>query len=300
MAPGRIAEQLVTVDDLGPVDEFHVGGRQGTEDFLAYQLGSRRQITSSTLVPGSGAGRGISPMLAAAASPASTSLRNTSEPRRRSPARVGLSERVSLSAGQRPGELPFADRSFDGAYMLHVGMNIEDKGKLFAEVARVLKPAADLPESTTSCGLEKVNWRFPCPGPQARRPASCKAPPTIGGCLRGLVSRLSTSGAWRDFAIAFFNDLRARAAANGGPPPLGLQISHGPNGGPEGREHDRQHRRWPDRPDGARRAGELSPAQFLAFRRAAAEPNIPGMYSCPIPAAARSRSSSGASATRSA
>jgi ubiquinone/menaquinone biosynthesis C-methylase UbiE len=36
--------------------------------------------------------------------------------------------------------LPFADAGFDGAYMLHVGMNIADKKAVFAEVRRVLKP----------------------------------------------------------------------------------------------------------------------------------------------------------------
>ena len=38
--------------------------------------------------------------------------------------------------------MPFADRSFDGAYMMHVGMNIEDKAALCAEVSRVLRPGA--------------------------------------------------------------------------------------------------------------------------------------------------------------
>jgi ubiquinone/menaquinone biosynthesis C-methylase UbiE len=36
--------------------------------------------------------------------------------------------------------MPFADNQFDGAYMLPVGMNIEDTDKLAAEVARVLRP----------------------------------------------------------------------------------------------------------------------------------------------------------------
>ena len=27
-------EKTVTIDDLGPVDEFHIGGRQASEDFL--------------------------------------------------------------------------------------------------------------------------------------------------------------------------------------------------------------------------------------------------------------------------
>ena len=38
--------------------------------------------------------------------------------------------------------------SFDGAYMMHVGMNIADKAHLFAEVHRVLKPGGASASST--------------------------------------------------------------------------------------------------------------------------------------------------------
>lgn len=37
-------------------------------------------------------------------------------------------------------DLPFAADSFDAAVMLHVGMNVADKPRLFAEAARVLRP----------------------------------------------------------------------------------------------------------------------------------------------------------------
>jgi ubiquinone/menaquinone biosynthesis C-methylase UbiE len=37
-------------------------------------------------------------------------------------------------------DLPFAEGSFDAAVMMHVGMNLADKRRLFAEVARVLRP----------------------------------------------------------------------------------------------------------------------------------------------------------------
>ncbi len=53
-------------------------------------------------------------------------------------ARVGLDDRVCLEFGSALA-LPFAPGSFDAAYMLHVGMNIEDKARLFAEVRRVLR-----------------------------------------------------------------------------------------------------------------------------------------------------------------
>jgi ubiquinone/menaquinone biosynthesis C-methylase UbiE len=55
--------------------------------------------------------------------------------------RVGLGERVEY----RPGNalaMPFAERAFDAAYTQHAAMNIEDKARLYAEVARVLKPGA--------------------------------------------------------------------------------------------------------------------------------------------------------------
>jgi len=38
--------------------------------------------------------------------------------------------------------MPFPSASFDGSYMIHVGMNIQDKAGLFREVARMLKPGA--------------------------------------------------------------------------------------------------------------------------------------------------------------
>ena len=52
---------------------------------------------------------------------------------------VRLDKMVSYRQGSAL-DLPFEAGTFDGAYMLHVGMNVADKGWLFAEVRRVLKP----------------------------------------------------------------------------------------------------------------------------------------------------------------
>ena len=54
---------------------------------------------------------------------------------------VGLNDRISLHQGSALS-MPFADGAFDGAYMLHVGMNIEDRAKLCSEVHRVLRPGS--------------------------------------------------------------------------------------------------------------------------------------------------------------
>lgn len=55
--------------------------------------------------------------------------------------RCGLTDRVSFQQASALA-LPFASASFDGAVMIHVGMNIEDKPRLFSEVRRVLRPGA--------------------------------------------------------------------------------------------------------------------------------------------------------------
>ncbi len=53
--------------------------------------------------------------------------------------RVGLSGMVTFRQGDMT-DLPFEDQDFDVAWTEHTIMNIEDKGKLFAEVRRVLRP----------------------------------------------------------------------------------------------------------------------------------------------------------------
>jgi SAM-dependent methyltransferase len=64
-----------------------------------------------------------------------------SAPPRRWRGASGLAARVSYCQASALA-LPFEAGTFDGAYMMHVGMNIADKPALFAEVRRVLKPGA--------------------------------------------------------------------------------------------------------------------------------------------------------------
>jgi ubiquinone/menaquinone biosynthesis C-methylase UbiE len=55
--------------------------------------------------------------------------------------RCGLSDLVAFRQGSAL-DLPFGADTFDAATLIHVGMNIKDKARLFAEVRRVLKPGA--------------------------------------------------------------------------------------------------------------------------------------------------------------
>ena len=52
---------------------------------------------------------------------------------------LGLAGQVRFEQGDALA-MPFADASFEGAYSMNVSMNIADKGALYREVRRVLKP----------------------------------------------------------------------------------------------------------------------------------------------------------------
>ncbi|MGO4382728.1 class I SAM-dependent methyltransferase [Specibacter sp. RAF43] len=57
--------------------------------------------------------------------------------------RTGLEGSVTFSQGSAVA-LPFEDSSFDTALMIHVGMNLREKDRVFAEAARVLRPGGVL------------------------------------------------------------------------------------------------------------------------------------------------------------
>jgi SAM-dependent methyltransferase len=52
---------------------------------------------------------------------------------------TGLADRVAFQHGSALA-MPFADGAFDLVWMQAVGMNIAEKGRLYAEIARVLRP----------------------------------------------------------------------------------------------------------------------------------------------------------------
>src|SRR5262249_10542157 len=122
------------------VDEFHIGGRKASADFLD-QLSFNDQ--TKVLDVGCGLG-GPARFVAHRYGSQVTGIDLTPEyveTRNRLCKWVGLAERISLHQGSALA-MPFMEASFDGAYMMHVGMNIEDKETLASEVARVLRPGS--------------------------------------------------------------------------------------------------------------------------------------------------------------
>jgi SAM-dependent methyltransferase len=216
----------VTIDDLAPVDEFHIGGRRASEDFLdQLAFGTRTKV----LDVGCGLG-GAARFVANRYGSQVTGIDLTAEYVETGNTLckwVGLDQRISLHEGSALA-MPFTERSFDGAYMLHVGMNIEDKEKLAGEVARVLRPGSVF-------GIYDVmrtgpgGLAFPVPWAATAGLSAVADSDRYKGALEKAGFDILAERNRRDFALAFFADLRAKTAAAGGPPPLGLHVLMGKN-----------------------------------------------------------------------
>jgi len=216
--PARIA-----ADDLAPVDEFHTGGRPATVELLA-PLGLTADM--HLLDVGSGLG-GPARYVAGAFGCRVTGIDLTEEYVRVAGAlsrRVGLGDRVEFRHGSAVA-LPFAEASFDGAYMIHVGMNIADKPALFAAVRRVLRPGARFALFDM---MRRAAGDLAFPVPWAAGPATSfvATPAAYRSGLEQAGFAIGHERERRDFAIDFFRKVRARMA-EAGLPPLSLQIVMG-------------------------------------------------------------------------
>jgi ubiquinone/menaquinone biosynthesis C-methylase UbiE len=209
----------ISIDDLAPIDEFHIGGRQATENFLA-QLSFTEQ--DHLLDVGCGLG-GASRYVAKKYNNSVTGIDLTGEYIETGnvlSAWLKLDSQVVLHQGSALS-MPFPDESFDGAFMLHVGMNIEDKLQLFEEIFRVLK-------SGTSLGVYDVMQNddgelvYPVPWATDKSTSYVVAPNQYRHALENAGFEVSKENNRREFALEFFANLRAKNEASGGPPPLGL------------------------------------------------------------------------------
>src|ERR1700720_1173462 len=121
---GKDPENL-SADDLAAVDEFHVGGLEATQE-LAKHMGLRPGLP--LLDVGSGIG-GPARYFAAEHGCTVTGIDLTEEFVRVATSltrRTKLDRLVEFQQGSAL-QLPFAPDAFDGAYMIHVGMNIAHK-----------------------------------------------------------------------------------------------------------------------------------------------------------------------------
>jgi ubiquinone/menaquinone biosynthesis C-methylase UbiE len=213
----------LTVRDLAPFDELHIGGRRATQRFLP-QLGISRN--SRWLDVGAGVG-GPSRQAAWRFGCHVTGIELTPE---FCSAAATLTEAVGM-AGQvvfvqgNALAMPFADAAFDGAFTLHAGMNIENKALLYREVHRVLKPWATFGIYDILAGPALGRMRFPVPWAAAAdenflvRIGEMRA--LLDDAGFAVVAAANRSG----FARSFYRKMHEQAAGN--PARIGLQLVMG-------------------------------------------------------------------------
>ncbi|MGD8619895.1 MAG: methyltransferase domain-containing protein [Gammaproteobacteria bacterium] len=182
----------VTLDDLQPVDEFHIRGDTATRELIGLA-----NFTPDMHIIDVGCGVGGSTRRLSH----ETGCRVTGidlsdqyiDAAERLTQLLAMQERVSFRAASAL-ELPFDDDTFDGAWSIQMNMNVEDKLTWLQELFRVLKPGgrAVLYEV---CGNRNSPVHFPVPWAQD-----------------GSMSYLVPPDAFRDviaaagFAIAAWND----------------------------------------------------------------------------------------------
>lgn len=134
--------QQLSLDELAPIDEFHIRGRAATLE-LAQAAGLRS--TMRVLDIGSGIG-GTSRCLAKEFGCRVTGIDLTDEYCQVASmltAMVGLDGLVDYHQGDATN-LPFEGDEFDVVWTEHVAMNIPDKRRFYSEMYRVLKPGGTL------------------------------------------------------------------------------------------------------------------------------------------------------------
>ena len=216
----------VTIDVLAPADEFHIGGRPATTrliEQLALGPGDR------VLDVGSGIG-GPARYMAATTGAHVTGVDLTEEYQEVGQwlsALVGLEDKVTLHAGNAL-DLAFESGSFDAATMLHVGMNIDAKHVLFAEVARVLRPGGRFVVYDVMAGATTSDLEFPLPWAAGPATSFVESPATYVEALEAAGLAVEVVNDRSASAIEFFEQMKANAVGSAGPPPLGLHLVMGP------------------------------------------------------------------------
>jgi ubiquinone/menaquinone biosynthesis C-methylase UbiE len=215
--------ESLTAVDLAAVDEFHVGGLEATQE-LAKNMELRAGMR--LLDVGSGIG-GPARYFAREHGCKVTGVDLTeefvlvAESLTRLTKLDGLAEFRQGSALQ----LPFETGTFDGAYMIHVGMNIADKGGIFREVRRVLKPAGLFTVfDIVRAGEGAI--RYPAPWASSEESSFVGARKDYRDALQNAGFEIAQERGRVAFGIEFTERVIARMA-QGGPPALGLHLLMG-------------------------------------------------------------------------
>ncbi len=216
---GKDANRL-TLEDLAPVDEFHIRGRAATLELArAAGLDAAKRV----LDVGSGVG-GTSRCLAKEFGCRVTGIDLTEEYCRAAElltAKIGLADLVDYRQGDATN-LPFDDASFDVVWTEHVAMNIPDKSRLYREMHRVLKPGGTLAIYDVLAG-PSGSVLFPVPWARTPDASFLVRPDELRKLLEAAGFMVTSWSDTTEAARAWFVSL-AEKIRKEGLPPLGFHV----------------------------------------------------------------------------
>jgi len=157
---GLDPDQRLSPEVLAPLDHFHTGGLRASQELM-----EMANIQNGDRVLDIGAGLGGCARLLAVECGCTVDCIEMSIDYCAGAALLnritGLDKQIDVQQGSAL-DLPYADDSFDVVWMQNVGMNIEDKRKLYGEIARVLKPGGRFAFQEVAAGQEATTY-FPLP-----------------------------------------------------------------------------------------------------------------------------------------
>lgn len=220
LAANGIAADAMRAEHLKAVDEFHIGGAAATAELLDQV---RIEPGAAVLDIGSGIGgpaRFIRTRYGAAVTGIDLTPDFVDTARR-------LSEALGVTAEFRVGsalDLPFDAECFDVATLIHVGMNLPDKPRLFAEVARVLREGGVF--AVYDVMRFGAHPDFPLPWASEPEASFLDTPDAYAAAAAAAGFTCRARRDRGDMAKAFFAAMKARMEAEG-PPAVGLPILMG-------------------------------------------------------------------------
>ena len=213
-----------TLDLLAPVEEFHIGGRMATEALLPaldIREGER------ALDAGCGTG-GTSRYVAHTHGCKVDGVDLTAsfiETGRTITSWLKLDRLVRLHH-ESALAMPFEDGTFDAGWMFHVGMNIETKRELFAEIFRVMKPGGRFLVYDIMRGEDETgSLSFPVPWAGSEETSFVSTSDVYEEAMEAAGFAISRTQPRHDIAERFFEQLAAQARKPA--PPLSLAMVMG-------------------------------------------------------------------------
>jgi ubiquinone/menaquinone biosynthesis C-methylase UbiE len=223
-AAGKDVNNL-TLQDLAPVDEFHVRGQEATAELAR---AARLDATMHVLDVGSGVG-GPSRYLAAEFGCRVTGLDLTEEYCRTAQVladRIGLGNRILYRQGNALN-MPFDAESFEVAWTQHTAMNIEDKSSMYSEMWRVVKRGGLIAIYDILAG-DSGPVHFPVPWAREPSISFLATPDELHDLLEEVGFEILRWRDTTDLGREWFRAMRRRIQEEGAAP-LGFHVLLGPD-----------------------------------------------------------------------